>query len=265
MSFLDINNLKNPAIAGFFYVQDVRYIAGVRMRRSKFRTILAVALLVFVPISLVAAESYSAIYGVEADGISLGKLERILEQAEDGSFILKTKSYTSGFWARFIKDNVNEESRFTVVDGKVIPKSYQYIKQKKGRLFEEKVIFDSEKGIIFSTFVGDKKSFPFTGSECDKLLYQFRIRESLRRGERKFQFSVVDRMRIRSYEFEVRKLEKIDTPMGRIEVIQVERVNEVKRKTTLWFAPGLDYLPVRIVQDTGEHNFSSTIISASIK
>ncbi len=251
------------------YVQDVRYIAGAGMRRSVFRSLLTALLLIFVPLSVEAVQSYSALYKVEGDGMSLGKLERKLEQTDDGSFILRTKSYTTGFWALFIKDNINEESRFAMVDGKVIPKSYHYTRKKKGKFMEERVVYDSDKGTILSTSADGKQSFPFTGGESDKLLYQFRIREALRgweRGESELQFSVVHRKQLRLYQFRVgEKLEELNTPLGKIEAVRVERINEGKRKTTLWFAPELDYLPVKIVQDAGDHNFSSIITSTSLK
>lgn len=228
------------------------------------RTILVAALLLFMPLHLVAAQSYSALYQVEADGMSFGKLERTLKQSADGSYILKTKSYATGFWAIFIKDRVNEESRFTMVDDKAIPKSYHYSKKKKGKLTEESVTFDSDKGTILSSSGAGKQSFPLTGSESDKLIYQFMIREALRQGESELHFSVVDRMRLRSYQFRVGALETVDTPMGTIEAVRVDRINEEKRKTALWFAPSLDYLPVKIEQDTGDHSFSSSIVSTSL-
>lgn len=229
------------------------------------RTILAAVLLICMPLTLVAAQSYSALYQVEADGMLFGKLERTLKQSADGSYILKTKTYATGFWAIFIKDRVNEESRFAMVDDKVIPKSYHYSKKKRGKHTEESVTFDSDKGTILSSSGAGKQSFPLTGSESDKLIYQFRIREALRRGERELQFSVVDRMRLRSYQFRVGALETLDTPMGTIEAVRVDRINEEKRKTTLWFAPSLDYLPVKIEQDAGDHIFSSSIVSTSLK
>lgn len=245
MNFLSIDNIKNPAVAGFFLC----------------RIFLAVVLLTSASPSLAVPQSYSALYQIEADGMSLGKLERTLKQSADDSYILKTKTYVTGFWAIFIKDRVNEESRFAMVDGKLIPKSYHYTKKKKGKLIKESIIFNTDKGTIVSSSDSGKQSFPFTGSESDKLFYQFRIREALRRGESELQFSVIDRMRLRSYRFKAGQLEVVDTPMGKIEAVRVERINEETRKTVLWFAPSLDYLPVKIVQDTGDHSFSSTIIS----
>ena len=249
MSFPKHNPPTNPVHAGLSILRAI-----------------VLAILSFSISTIAAAESnYSAVYKINGDGMSLGKLERKLEQAEDGSYILKTRTYTTGLWAVFIKDTVNEESRFGVADGKIIPRSYHYKKKKKGKLIEERVLFDSDRGIILSSSKDGEQSFPFAGGESDKLLYQFRIRAALRRGERELQFSVVDRMRLRPYRFRVGGLEKLDTPMGKIDAVRVERINEKRRKTTLWFAPGLDHLPVKIVQNAGDHNFSSIIISTSIQ
>ncbi|MCW8983118.1 MAG: DUF3108 domain-containing protein [Gammaproteobacteria bacterium] len=217
--------------------------------------------------SALAEGSYSAVYKLQADGMSLGKLERSLQQSADGEYILKSRSYTTGFWKLFVDDTVSEESHFTMAESKVVPKSYHYKKTKKGRLIEERVEFNTAGGEILSSSKDGVQSFPLTGDESDKLLYQYRIRAHLRDGESRnenLNFAVVDRTQLRSYQFEVGQIEEIETSMGRLEVIKVERINEVKRKTTLWFAPSLDYLPVKIVQDADDHSFSSTIISTSL-
>ena len=175
------------------------------------------------------------------------------------------RSYTTGFWALFVNDTVAEESRFVMADGKVIPKSYHYTKKKKGKLREERVEFDSEKGVIVSSFTGGTQRFSLSGNESDKLIYQLMIREALKRGKRELNYSVVDWRELRSYQFRVGGLEVLDTDIGSIEAVRVDRTNEEKRKTTIWFAPSLNYLPIKIVQDADDHNFSSTIISTSLR
>jgi len=218
------------------------------------------------PITVLGVEPYSALYKLEADGMPVGKLERTLGRAaEDGSFILKSKTYTTGFLSIFVKDRINEESQFRISGGKVVPLSYHYLKKKKGKLIEERITFNSTSGYILSNFNDGKQEFPIIGNESDKLLYQYRIREALRRGETDLQYQVVDRMNLRPYLFKVGALEKLETEVGALEVVRVERINEGKRKTTLWFAPSLDYLPVKIEQDADDHKFSSTIISITLR
>ncbi len=227
--------------------------------------LLMVALFVSIPLSTSAAEIYSATYEVETDGTSLGKLERTLEQGADGAYILKTKSYVTGFWATFVKDTVNEESHFSIIDGKIVPKSYHYVKKKRGKLIKESVTFDVANRRIHSSSASGEKIFPFNGDESDKLIYQFRIRAALRRGERDLEFPVIDRQKLKLYRFKVGKRELLDTPVGKIEAVRVDRLDDKKRKTSLWFAPALDYLPVKIVQTTKDRQFSSIVISTSLK
>lgn len=109
-----------------------------------------------------------------------------------------------------------------------------------------------------------QQNFPYSGIELDKLVYQYKIRELLKQGENQFEFSIIDRTRLRSYQFKVDELQSIDTPLGEIEALKVDWTNEEKRKTTMWFAPSLDYLLIKIVQDSGDHSFSSTIVSTSL-
>ena len=85
----------------------------------------------------------------------------------------------------------------------------------------------------------------------------------MRAGRDDLEFAVFDRMRLRSFQFKVGGLEIIDTPMGSIEAVRIERINQKRRKTTLWFAPKMDFMPVKIVQNDGEHTFASIIRSTS--
>ncbi|MDH3354540.1 MAG: DUF3108 domain-containing protein, partial [Chromatiales bacterium] len=210
---------------------------------------------------------YSAFYSLDADGMSIGNLERSLTRTKEEIFVLNTKSYATGFWKLFFDDVIAEESRFTIFKGKVVPQSYLYTKKRKGELSEERLTFNHHKNTILSNSNDGQVNFGFTGVETDKLLYQFMIREALRDGggERDLDFSVVDKGGVHPYRFKVGAIESLVTNIGTIDAVRVDRINEERRKTTIWFAPSLDYLPVKIVQDAGDHNYSSTIISTSLK
>ncbi len=249
ISFHNSRYQKSPAPAGFFFC-------------ARIIVTLSLAVISF---AAAAIEPYSAIYQVAADGISLGRLERSLTQEKDGAFALKAKAYTTGFWAIFIKDRATEVSRFTVIDDQVTPISYHYINRKRDRPVEERVRFDLRKKTIQSTSTAGRENFPYTGTEVDKLLYQFKIRDLLRQGESEFGFDVVDRTRLKNYQFKTDRRQTVDIPMGKIEAIKVKWVNADKRKTTLWFAPSLDYLPVKIVQDSGSHKLSISLISTTLQ
>ena len=152
MSFPKLNALTSPAYAGFVV----------------FRAVTTALLFLSVSVINATEKPYGAVYSLEADGMLIGKLERSLRQTDDGSFVLNTRSYATGFWKLFISDTIAEESRFTMADGKVIPQSYHYMKKNKGKRTEERVAFNSDKGTILSNFVDGKQSFPFTGIENER-------------------------------------------------------------------------------------------------
>ncbi|MCK4587906.1 MAG: DUF3108 domain-containing protein, partial [Gammaproteobacteria bacterium] len=57
--------------------------------------------------------------------------------------------------------------------------------------------------------------------------------------------NVADGGKLKSYDAVIQKTETIETPAGEFETIRVNR-DDGKRVTTLWCAPDLNYLPVRI-------------------
>ena len=81
----------------------------------------------------------------------------------------------------------------------------------------------------------------------DKLLYQLTMMLDLKAGRKKLQYEIADGGTLKDYEFNVIGEEEIDTPMGKLHTVKLERVNDV-RHTTIWCAESLEYLPVRIEQ-----------------
>ncbi|HEX9803826.1 MAG TPA: hypothetical protein VGB35_11245, partial [Gammaproteobacteria bacterium] len=60
--------------------------------------------------------------------------------------------------------------------------------------------------------------------------------------------------------------ELLDTPWGKRQTIKVMRQTETsERVTTLWFAPDLDYMVIKLVQDDSGTRMSATITELSIE
>ncbi|ANB02415.1 DUF3108 domain-containing protein [Ectothiorhodospira sp. BSL-9] len=93
----------------------------------------------------------------------------------------------------------------------------------------------------------------------DRFALQLAMINRLHRGEKEFSQTIVDRDRIRTYHFTVGEPRNITTPMGRVEAIPVIREIE-DRDTTVstWFAPRMNYLPVRLEQ---EQNGDSVVLN----
>ena len=72
-----------------------------------------------------------------------------------------------------------------------------------------------------------------------------------------------DYKKMKEYYFEIMGEERVYTSLGSFKTIKVQHKRYKKEKNiTLWCAPELNYLPVKIIQEeTGKPTFISTLIS----
>ncbi len=68
---------------------------------------------------------------------------------------------------------------------------------------------------------------------------------------------------MKEYVFEMADEESIDTALGTIDTIRLERKNEdSSKRTTLWLAPSLEYMLIRFVQEDDGDSFSLALKEA---
>lgn len=209
-----------------------------------------VLLLLSLPLSAHAQDiaDFSANYQVNVNGFPAGELKRSLSSNEDGTRTFASKSQAKGAVAFFKPDLIEETSIWLQQDNHVRPQSYLY--QRTGGKKEKylSVHFDWQTQQVK---IDDKKQViqlniePFT---LDKLVYQLALMSDLEQQKTVFSYPVVDKNKIKTYNIVILGTETITTPMGKIEALKLQRMHSSKkqRQTTLWCAPALHYLPVKI-------------------
>ena len=69
----------------------------------------------------------------------------------------------------------------------------------------------------------------------------------LQAGKESLQYTVADGGKTKIYNFEILGEETIKTPLGELETIKLERHRpDSRRKSTLWCARQLEFLPVKV-------------------
>lgn len=203
---------------------------------------------------------FSALYRVEADGFTVGELKRSLRRVEDGIFLLQSKMYTTGIAALFKPDTVVERSTWMLEEGSVRPLRYEYQYEGRGGEKLEKLIFNWSEGTITSVRDKERTVLNILPGILEKQVYQLRLQADLAAGKREISYEVADRGDIRTYRFRVIGEETIDTDIGKLRTLKVERLsNSKERKTYLWCAIEHDYQLVRLVQEDDGHTFASHI------
>ncbi len=191
---------------------------------------------------------FSANYLVRLKGLSAGELKRELSTNIDGSRTFSSKSQAKGIFA-FFKPDLVEETSIWLQKGKIIqPQSYLYQRTggKKDKYLN--LSFDWENHIVNidnkkQTWALDAKPYTF-----DKLTYQLALMSDLGQKKKEFSYQIADSHKLKTYNIIILGTEIITTPLGKIEAIKLvrQRSSKSQRQTTLWCAPALNYLPVRI-------------------
>ena len=118
------------------------------------------------------------------------------------------------------------------------------------------------------------------GPAFDDLSGYLVAKEQLTQGKKEARFDVVDRGEIREHHYRIVNRVTLDTPLGKIKAVHLERIRgeDSARKTEIWLAPDHDYLLLKLVQtepdgDTiqlsirsatlGEHELTAATLEAA--
>ena len=83
----------------------------------------------------------------------------------------------------------------------------------------------------------------------DPLSLYLLVMRDLQRGHQAAEYTLVNRTRLRTYTVQHHGPEILKTPMGNLKTLKISRQRSgSRRKTILWFAQDLGYLPAQITQ-----------------
>jgi hypothetical protein len=182
--------------------------------------------------------------------INAGTASLLLEQKEDlWHYSLTTKP--RGVFKLAGKGNISEVSTFKLVTNNDLtelqPQTYRF-RQDKERRRAVDATFDWNSRTIEHTYRGNDVTETFTDPILDRLTVTLLIMNALRHDFQTTELPIFDTGRIKAVEFVYMGPEELKTRLGTIETLRVINRNATggSRETTTWFAPSLDYLPVKI-------------------
>ena len=192
---------------------------------------------------------FNATYALSRNGLHLGSNRLQLSRDTDGRWRYAATITPGGLLSLFVADTVEEESRWRLHGDTIRPDHYRYHRfgGKKERRVE--LSFNWESREVVNDVGGDRWTMEIPDGTLDKLLYQVAIMRDLKRGERAMNYAIADGGTLKRYHLKVTGEESLETPLGVLRTLRIERTKESSSKTTrLWCAPELGFLPVRIEQ-----------------
>lgn len=213
------------------------------MRRAVLFLLAAFSL----PASLMAADlqPFSATYTADWKQLPFsGKAERSLKQQDDGTWKLD-------FSASMLVASLNKTSWLSLVNGDIRPHQYRYARKGMGKSKKIKQNFDWDTQQATGSDRGTPISLTLIQGVQDKSSYQLALQRDIAEGKTSMSYQVLDGDDLDTYDFRVLGEESVETVVGSVDAIKVERVRDPtqsKRVTILWFAKDWDFLLVRLQQ-----------------
>lgn len=193
--------------------------------------------------------AYQASYRVHYGPVSVGTIEYELASAGEDRWVFRGEAHPSG-WAGWLPvDSLNERSLFRYRDGRLLPERYETHGQSDEGGMARALVFDESGRRVAVHKDGQlRKTLEVPAGTYDPALLQLVLRHEVARGERTIHYRFVDGGKLKTYHFEVQGEEPLDTPAGLFDTVRIVRVDDPDKRSVLWLAPALDYLPVQFEQ-----------------
>ena len=177
----------------------------------------------------------------------------------DGGYRIATEA------SNFLGSITEEETFAAPAAGNLDPIRYRYRRSIFGNKRREETVFDHRNRRITNTYKKETVDLPYAGNVLGPLSYQIQMQLDLLAGTREFSYPVVTRGRIKDYLYRITREETIDTPLGKIDTLVLERVrDDDERETYLWLAEKFQYLPVKLLQREDGESYEMLIQSYTL-
>ncbi len=207
----------------------------------------ALALSFSSPAYAIPPRTFSADYNATYEGIRANATRSLAFDSSTGRYSLYSTVELTLFGSSLTK--IAERSDFLWLDEKPLPQHYEFIQTGFGARTRT-VDFDQAHRTANFTINDNKGQLMLEGPAFDDLSGYLVAKEQLARGAVDVRFDVVDRGEVREHYYKVVNRTMLDTPVGRIKAVHLERIRgeDNARKTQIWLAPDHDYLLLKLVQ-----------------
>lgn len=188
-------------------------------------------------------ETFRVEYVVRYLGAEVGEVVVSLRPVENGNRLLAVEGRTTGSFATLLPVTWTESSQWTLQDRQPVPLRFRSrLSSEPEKAIDTRFDWTGKTARVDSG--GSRKSVPLTAGVLDRALAFLTIGRDLAAGKNTFEYPVLEKSRIKRYGGRVVGRESIVSAAGKVETIKVD--GQGTRPTTIWVAPTLGFLPVRV-------------------
>ena len=189
--------------------------------------------------------SFEARYDVELRGVHVASLHRIFTRKLDGSYEFQSVLQSEGLASMLKPITELESSRGVWEDEAPRPTSYAYEKHSGKKQRSARVDFNWNAGTASGQDGGKVWRATLVPGAVDKLSYQLLLMRDLAR-DAPLVYRIAEEGRLKSQQWV--RVGNADVNLGGkvVPSVKITLAGRGGRQTTLWCAPSLNFLPVRI-------------------
>lgn len=198
----------------------------------------------------VTVPTYEAEYEVEYKGRSVGtSTQTLTRDAEEGVYRFESSTRARGLLRLLRPRPLTEQSVFDVRDGELRPLEFRVEDGTRKGEDDIQVRFDWADGQAHVRTADAESELSLSPGVYDRITLQLRLMQDLAASEPPGPYQLIDDEAMKTYQYSVAGEETIETPAGRHETVKVTQRREgSSRRTVIWSAPSMHYLPVKIEQ-----------------
>ena len=201
---------------------------------------------------------FNAQYSASYNGFPV-KAVKTLEQTSDNRF--SEELDVSGFLVQMTESATFELAK----NGQLTPIAHQVHRSVMGINRSESQSFDWEEGNAHYQRGERTKKAAISAGILDIPTHYLQLRRDLANNMNIFEYPVIARGKSKIYRYKIVGHETLDTPLGELETVKMQRLREhEKRVTNLWLAKNWYYLMVKLEQIENKKDYSMLITKAVI-
>lgn len=206
-----------------------------------------------------ALTPYTAIYDASGSGLSATNQMTLSPADASGRMELRSVSKARGLTRLIKHDPIVEYTQFEEIDGKFRSIEYHYLFNTSGSKRDAWVIFDWDRQVAKSLYKSETVELEVRPENVDRLLEILVFRADLMADRVADKYTTVERNGLRDAVYEKIGSETIVTEAGSFDTVKYRRQRiGSSRSAIFWFAPDLEYLPVRM-QHFDDDDLTGTI------
>jgi len=192
-------------------------------------------------------QEYEARYAIYRNGKLAAKAEFSLQRLTQGQWVMKTESSGTHGLARLLRLKDTESVEGQLDDGRFRPRLFTHHTRVAGIDNIWQASFDWLNRSVVVMQGDEETKMPLAEDALDGLSLKLEMQRRLREDEDNLTFYLLDEDEISEQKFRLLQPEQLETSLGCLETLPVERVREnSSRYTRAWHAPELEYITVRM-------------------